>query len=85
MNSYPNYLNTSDATLKECDNKLLFNKYSHSTLLLTVDLLNAIPSIQENMELSGDGYQADVIGESTPDVLVSEFVSVSSFNLLHVV
>lgn len=37
------------------------------------------------MELSGDGYQADVIGESTPDVLVSEFVSVSSFNLLHVV
>lgn len=26
------------------------------------------------MELSGDGYQGDVLGESTPDVLVSEFV-----------
>lgn len=29
---------------------------------------------QENMELLGDGYQGDVIGESTPDVLVNEFV-----------
>lgn len=57
-------------------------KYS---LLLVADLMNAVPSIQENMELSGDGYQADVIGESTPDVLVSEFVSVSSFNLRHLV
>lgn len=47
--------------------------------------MNAVPSIQENMELSGDGYQADVIGESTPDVLVNEFVSVSSFNLLYLV
>ncbi|KAJ0967468.1 hypothetical protein J5N97_024385 [Dioscorea zingiberensis] len=28
----------------------------------------------ENMELMGDGYQVDVIGESTPDVLVSEFM-----------
>ncbi|KAF5465816.1 hypothetical protein F2P56_015788 [Juglans regia] len=28
----------------------------------------------ENMELSGDGYQGDVLGESTPDVLVSEFM-----------
>lgn len=27
------------------------------------------------MEFMGDGYQVDVIGESTPDVLVSEFVS----------
>jgi len=27
------------------------------------------------MELLEDGYQGDVIGESTPDVLVSEFVS----------
>ena len=26
------------------------------------------------MELSGDGYQGDVLGESTPDVLVIEFV-----------
>lgn len=48
------------------------------------DLMNAIPCIQENMELSGDGYQADMIGESTPDVLVSEFVR-SSFILLHLV
>lgn len=33
-------------------------------------------AIQENMEILGvaDGYQGDVIGESTPDVLVSEFV-----------
>ncbi|GMP77663.1 hypothetical protein CsSME_00033859 [Camellia sinensis var. sinensis] len=28
----------------------------------------------ENMELLGDGYQGDVLGESTPDVLVSEFM-----------
>ncbi|KAK0606997.1 hypothetical protein LWI29_007534 [Acer saccharum] len=28
----------------------------------------------ENMELLKDGYQGDVIGESTPDVLVSEFM-----------
>ncbi|KAA8527840.1 hypothetical protein F0562_035291 [Nyssa sinensis] len=34
------------------------------------DLNNAL----ENMELLGDGYQGDVIGESTPDVLVSEFM-----------
>nr|DAD20117.1 TPA_asm: hypothetical protein HUJ06_021580 [Nelumbo nucifera] len=27
-----------------------------------------------NIELSADGYQGDVIGESTPDVLVSEFM-----------
>lgn len=35
------------------------------------------------MELSEDGYQADVIGEYTPDVLVGEFVCSSSFNLFH--
>ena len=29
---------------------------------------------QVNIELLGDGYQGDVIGESTPDVLVTEFV-----------
>lgn len=36
------------------------------------------------MELSGDGYRGDVIGESTPDVLVSEFVCFMSsiFSLL---
>lgn len=34
------------------------------------DLKNA----QENVELVGDGYQGDVIGEATPDVLVSEFM-----------
>ncbi|XP_062166695.1 uncharacterized protein LOC133872999 isoform X2 [Alnus glutinosa] len=32
------------------------------------DLTDAL----ENMELSGDGYQGDVLGESTPDVIVSE-------------
>ncbi|KAL6342971.1 hypothetical protein AAG906_016991 [Vitis piasezkii] len=30
------------------------------------------------MELLGDGYQGDVIGESTPDVLVNEFKSLPS-------
>lgn len=30
------------------------------------------------MELMKDGYHGDVIGESTPDVLVSEFVCFSS-------
>ncbi|KAF4351585.1 hypothetical protein F8388_003238 [Cannabis sativa] len=34
------------------------------------DLRNAL----ENLELSGDGYHGDVIGEATPDVLVSEFM-----------
>ncbi|GMH18762.1 hypothetical protein Nepgr_020603 [Nepenthes gracilis] len=28
----------------------------------------------ENVELSGDGYDVDVIGESTPDVIVNEFM-----------
>ncbi|CAH1453028.1 unnamed protein product [Lactuca virosa] len=34
------------------------------------DVENAL----ENMELLGDGYEGDVIGESTPDVLVTEFM-----------
>ncbi|KAM1087325.1 hypothetical protein ACFX2B_012716 [Malus domestica] len=38
--------------------------------LTTGDLKNALG----NMELSEDGYQADVIGEYTPDVLVGEFM-----------
>ncbi|XP_048423788.1 uncharacterized protein LOC103941626 [Pyrus x bretschneideri] len=38
--------------------------------LATGDLRNALG----NMELSEDGYQADVIGEYTPDVLVGEFM-----------
>uniref|UniRef100_A0A0A0KMR6 Fungal lipase-type domain-containing protein n=2 Tax=Cucumis sativus TaxID=3659 RepID=A0A0A0KMR6_CUCSA len=28
----------------------------------------------ENVELQADGYEGDVIGESTPDVLVNEFM-----------
>ncbi|XP_054793984.1 uncharacterized protein LOC129299533 isoform X2 [Prosopis cineraria] len=28
----------------------------------------------ENMEILGDGYRGDIVGESTPDVLVSEFM-----------
>lgn len=31
-------------------------------------------SVQGNVELFGDGYEGDVIGEATPDVLVSEFM-----------
>lgn len=31
--------------------------------------------LQQNIELLGDGYEGDVIGESTPDALVNEFVS----------
>lgn len=31
-------------------------------------------NVQENLELVGDGYQGDVIGEATPDVLISEFM-----------
>eukprot|EP00268_Persea_americana_P020961 TRINITY_DN2099_c0_g1_i9.p1 TRINITY_DN2099_c0_g1~~TRINITY_DN2099_c0_g1_i9.p1 ORF type:complete len:130 (+),score=15.10 TRINITY_DN2099_c0_g1_i9:121-510(+) len=30
---------------------------------------------QANMEFSGDGYEGDLIGEYTPDVLVNEFIS----------
>ncbi|CAB4261923.1 unnamed protein product [Prunus armeniaca] len=37
--------------------------------LATGDLRNAL----DNIELSGDGYQGDVIGEYTPDALISEF------------
>lgn len=37
-------------------------------------------AIQENVELQADGYQGDVIGESTPDVLVNEFVSFLPFD-----
>lgn len=33
---------------------------------------------QENMSLMADGYQGDVLGESTPDAIVSEFVRSSS-------
>ncbi|KAI9078782.1 hypothetical protein K1719_039240 [Acacia pycnantha] len=34
------------------------------------DLRNAM----ESMEILGDGYRGDIVGESTPDVLVSEFM-----------
>ena len=37
--------------------------------------------LQENIELLGDGYEGDVIGESTPDDLVNEFVSQYSLQL----
>ncbi|BFG14283.1 hypothetical protein CerSpe_005570 [Prunus speciosa] len=39
--------------------------------LATGDLRNAL---LDNIELSGDGYQGDVIGEYTPDALISEFM-----------
>ncbi|KAK9087589.1 hypothetical protein Syun_029983 [Stephania yunnanensis] len=35
----------------------------------------------KNMELLADGYQGDVIGESTPDVLVGEFMKDLPFNI----
>jgi len=38
-------------------------------------------TFQDNMELLEDGYQGDVIGEATPDVIVSEFVCFSTFVL----
>lgn len=37
-------------------------------------------TFQDNVEPLDDGYQGDVIGEATPDVIVSEFVSFSAFN-----
>lgn len=33
--------------------------------------------LQDNVDILEDRYQGDVIGEATPDVLVSEFVSLS--------
>jgi hypothetical protein len=33
-----------------------------------------MPVIQENKDILGDGYEGDVLGESTPDVIVNEFV-----------
>lgn len=41
--------------------------------------MQLLRAIQENMELQADGYQGDVIGEATPDVLVNEFVSLLPF------
>ncbi|XP_047337147.1 uncharacterized protein LOC124940659 isoform X2 [Impatiens glandulifera] len=43
---------------------------AHPIYLATGDLKTPM----ENMELIGDGYEGDVIGEATPDVLVSEFM-----------
>ena len=31
--------------------------------------------LQENMDFQKDGYHGEVIGEATPDILVSRFVS----------
>lgn len=39
--------------------------------------------VQVNLELLKDGYQGDFIGESTPDVVVSEFVCFLFLILLH--
>lgn len=39
--------------------------------------------IQENKDILGDGYEGDVLGESTPDVIVSEFVSILSNILIN--
>ncbi|ERM98004.1 hypothetical protein AMTR_s00120p00025450 [Amborella trichopoda] len=35
---------------------------------------DGLKDVLANMEIMGDGYQGDVIGESTPDVLVTEFM-----------
>ncbi|KAL5542467.1 hypothetical protein UlMin_010177 [Ulmus minor] len=43
---------------------------AHPVYLAAGDLNNAL----ENLELQGDGYDGDVIGEATPDVLVNEFM-----------
>ncbi|KAL4591023.1 hypothetical protein LXL04_003971 [Taraxacum kok-saghyz] len=43
---------------------------AHPIYLAPGDVENAL----ENMEVVGDGYEGDVIGESTPDVLVNEFM-----------
>jgi len=32
--------------------------------------------LQVDMEILADGYEGDIIGESTPDVIVSEFVCI---------
>lgn len=37
-------------------------------------LIYQVHVIQENKDILGDGYEGDVLGESTPDVIVSEFV-----------
>lgn len=38
--------------------------------------------LQENIEFQKDGYHAEVIGEATPDILVSRFVSHLTPNFL---
>lgn len=43
---------------------------AHPIYLAAGDAENAL----ENIELLGDGYEGDVIGESTPDALVNEFM-----------
>lgn len=37
-------------------------------------------AVQETMEVLKDAYQPDVYGESTPDVIVSEFVCILSLD-----
>ncbi|CAI8601907.1 unnamed protein product [Vicia faba] len=38
-------------------------------------LAAGVPTIsQENTDILGDGYEGDVLGESTPDIIVNEFI-----------
>lgn len=39
------------------------------------DFLRSDIMLQENVEFLKDGYHGEVIGEATPDILVSRFVS----------
>lgn len=40
--------------------------------------------MQENIELLRDGYEGDVLGESTPDALVNEFVSLCFSKVINI-
>lgn len=55
---------------------MTFEWWKASDDYTTKQLIISVPNVQENLDLEGDGYQGDVIGESTPDVIVSDIVCV---------
>lgn len=49
-------------------------EHKQASAIFFIRFLQVRHLLQANMELSGDGYEGDLIGEYTPDVLVNEFV-----------
>lgn len=77
-------LNKTDYTFYACSHSLESTHIQADRVLLRVKHLVSFPVInsyglehsvfQANIEQLEDGYQGDIIGEATPDIIVSEFV-----------